>query len=95
MRTLPLVCIEWVDSSTARGWHALKDIDDSLSHCVSVGWLWHDTNDVKVLLANVSLSTDDGTVDMATDAITIPHAAITAMHDLSMPDEAQEITIRG
>jgi hypothetical protein len=95
LRPLPLVCIEWIDSASVHEWRGIEEIHDQLTRCVSIGWLLHDTNDVKTLLPTVQLSIDDARVINTTSAITIPHGAITAMHALTMPEAAQEIKVRG
>lgn len=77
-----LVLIEWVDSfGCSSSW---RDMDDEYKPnpmtCRSVGWLYRDDKDVKVIvphIADVPDQSKQGCGDM-----TIPTAAIVAIKDL-------------
>lgn len=75
--TLPLVLIEWEDSSQpVPGWCWLDDFDNwSVVQCKSVGWLIHDGDDVKALAPNIGHMG----ADQVSGVIRIPTRCITRM----------------
>ena len=80
-----LVLVEWVDSfGCSPGWQDLSDdCEPKTMLCRSVGWLFRDGADCKVLVphvADVPGSAKQGCGDMA-----IPTQAIRSIHDLLDP----------
>ena len=84
MTPLRLVLIEWVDSyGGTTGWKALEDCTPDPLVCRSVGWLLHDTEQVKVLVPHM-IQPDPETRIAAQGRgdMTIPCAAILTQRDL-------------
>jgi hypothetical protein len=80
-----LVLIEWVDSHGGTdGWKELADCTPDLLVCRSVGWLLHETEQVKVIVPH--LIDPDPTTSIAAQGrgdLAIPCAAILSMRELS------------
>lgn len=77
-----LVQIEWHDSrQPISGWNYIEDLDGfSPVVCLSVGWLIHDDENVKVLAPNIG---DYGAErEQASGAMQIPTRCIVKMEEL-------------
>lgn len=70
---MKLVLIEWVDSHSGRGWKQMEDLKGTAKPlpCKSVGWLFFDGREAKVVVPHVSQDGLQGVGD-----ITIPTCAI-------------------
>ena len=82
----PLIFIEWEDSAQpVPNWVYLSDIGDrSTIICVSVGWLLHDGESVKVLAPNMGNLGDEENVQ-ASGVIRIPTRCIVRIVELDEP----------
>lgn len=81
-KSLPLVCVEWVDSrQPTSSWAWVDEYEpQGACSCVSVGFLLKDGKDVKVLAPNLA---DIFHEKQATGIINIPVACITRLTTLS------------
>lgn len=70
----PLVIIEWLDSHATCGW-TTDDVPETPLSCISAGFLWHDGEDAKTIVAHV---TDEDHRQRA-GQMTIPSVAIVKM----------------
>lgn len=83
---MKLVLIEWIDSSSAPdGWNRLDELKISTKpiRCRSVGWLLHEGNDAKTLVAHISGESDQHNNARACGDMTIPNCAILKMRVLA------------
>lgn len=76
MKKRKLVLIEWLDSHSGRGWQTEEQLNSACEplRCRSVGWLFSDKKDCKVLVSHLAGEDQDsfqGCGDM-----TIPAKAI-------------------
>jgi hypothetical protein len=80
-----LVLIEWLDSHGGMGgWKDLEECTPDLLICRSVGWLLHETDQVKVIIPH--LIEPDPSTHIAAQGrgdMTIPCAAIVSVRELS------------
>ncbi len=73
MKENTLVKVDWIDSSTTRGWHSREDAknpDHTGIACVSVGFVVRDTKE------NITVCGTIGQDGDCLDAITIPRGCI-------------------
>ena len=77
----PLVIIHWLDSrQPTSAWKKLSDIDEPLPvKCASVGWLFYDNDDCKMLCPNMG---DTGADPQGSGMIEIPTVCITRIEPL-------------
>lgn len=77
-----LVRLEWLDSEVSSGWSDGADFETvKLRRVTSVGWVIAETDDALVLAAHIQLE-KDGTLDVVSDAMTIPKVAIVNLRKL-------------
>ena len=78
MKKLPIVEVEWVDSSGRGGWHSREDHRaQTPSHILSVGYLVKSTKRHVTILQSA-----DTEVDLAEGSTTIPRSAIRSIRKL-------------
>ncbi|MFH1231114.1 MAG: hypothetical protein V1709_06410 [Planctomycetota bacterium] len=76
MKRSKIVLIEWVDTGVIHGWQCHDDIEDSITHCCSVGFLIKkDSEGVTIAYA----MSDQGLI---MERKTIPNGCITRIREL-------------
>ena len=81
-----LVLIEWVDSyGCGSQWQALEDCQAKPLICRSVGWLFHDADDCKVVVPHISDSNNGHVSAQGCGDMTIPTLSILHITELSIP----------
>jgi len=79
---IKLVKIDWIDSrSPTNRWEHLSELEANICHCSSVGYLIKDTDELKVIAAN--LADIDDTESLQASAVkAIPSCCVTRIVDL-------------
>ena len=89
---VPLVFVRWEDSAQPiPHWSFLKEIEEdeySAVACISVGWLVHNGDDVKVLAPNMGHLNDAESMQ-ASGLIRIPARCIVSMVEMKEPEDRQ------
>ena len=77
MKTHPLVMIEWVDSyGCSRHWQDLDAPSPSPMLCKSVGWLYHDGKDCKLVIPHFADGDGHSIPDQGFGDLTIPTSSV-------------------
>ena len=80
-----LVFVEWLDSSgCSAGWQELEGASGRPVTCKSVGWLFHDAKDCKVIIPHLSVPAKNCPAQGAGD-MTIPAKSVVRMVTLREP----------
>lgn len=81
-----LVLVEWLDSyGCSSEWQRLEGQAPQALHCRSVGWLYHDGEECKVIIPHLSDSSHAHTDQQGCGDMTIPSPSILRMVDLNIP----------
>ena len=84
LASMRLVLIEWLDSyGCSSDWQPLENHQPKPLRCRSVGWLFHDDDDCKVIVPHLSDKTNDHVPAQGCGDMTIPTRAILKITDLS------------
>ena len=75
-----MVFVEWMDASRGDDWERLSDIKEDALKCLSVGWLFVDDENKKVILPHIDADKTQGCGRM-----TIPTSAIIRISDMDPP----------
>lgn len=75
-----LVLVEWLDSHAGRGWQDVERLDRAAVplYCRSVGWLWSENKDCKVIVPHLA-GEKNGNVMQGSGDLVIPTKAIVKM----------------
>jgi hypothetical protein len=75
-----LVLVEWLDSHAGRGWQDVARLDTVATplYCRSVGWLWSENKDCKVIVPHLA-GEKNGEVMQGSGDLVIPAKAIVKM----------------
>ena len=88
MKDRPLVRIRWLDSTSPRGWLALKDWSGVGSlECESVGYLFAEDEHTITIVSHVAFPDDEGS-SQGHGIMVIPRGAIIGREDLGVTDRA-------
>ena len=81
-----LVLIEWLDSfGCSSDWQILESCNPKPLVCRSVGWLFYDGDDCKVIVPHVSDPANEHAPPQGCGDMTIPAKAIVEIVDLPVP----------
>lgn len=83
--------VSWVDSQCWHGWKDLNEfkiIGDKDVDCVSVGYLFKETDKIIILAPHLSSMLDD--VPQGQGIMAIPRIAITKIEDLEKPGTQED-----
>ncbi len=75
---MKLVLIEWVDSHSSRGWQTFEELElmDEPLKCRSVGWLFYDGKDCKVIVPHIAGEKNANIAHQGNGDLSIPTKAI-------------------
>ena len=75
---MKLVLIEWLDSHGSKGWQTLEELElvDEPLKCRSVGWLFYDGADCKVIIPHIAGEKNTNIVHQCRGDLVIPTRAI-------------------
>ncbi len=84
LEALPMVCVHWIDSfgGVSTDWTDIDDCEQSITHCISVGYLRREDSDCVVLVPHIALEHRGGCGD-----VTIPIVAIQGIWNLEKVNE--------
>ena len=70
--------IEWIDSHSGRGWHAMEELQEAAEplYCQSVGWLAVDNESCKVIVPHIGGERNGDVMLQGCGDLTIPTVAI-------------------
>lgn len=84
-KPMPIVEVEWIDSSSRGRWHDPEDVDAWLDGldlaCRSVGYLYRESEDRVVVVQS------QAAVDSVAETLIIPRVVITGMTTLRRVDD--------
>jgi len=87
-----LVMIEWVDSyGCSSNWQILKDCYAKPLLCRSVGWLFHDGDDCKVIIPHLSDTKSEEIPPQGCGDMSIPTKSILNITDLHCQSSATSV----
>jgi hypothetical protein len=75
---MKLVMVEWLDAHSGRGWQTMEQLEFAAEplYCRSVGWLFSERKDCKVIVPHLSGGKDDKTALTGCGDLTIPNRCI-------------------
>ena len=81
---MKLVLVEWLDSHSGRGWQSPERITQAAEplYCQSVGWLFEDKKDCKVIVPHIAGQKGVDEVMQGCGDRTVPAASIIKMTTL-------------
>jgi hypothetical protein len=77
---LKLVLVEWLDSRRGEGWVRLDELESTITHCRSVGWIIAKDSQSVTLAGHLGKNPDQCCGD-----VTIPKRSIQKIIPLSLP----------
>lgn len=77
---MKLVIVEWLDSHASQGWITTAELEQAAGplYCRTVGWLFRDGKDCKVVVPHIAKHIDGNMLQVRGDII-IPNRAIIKM----------------
>lgn len=78
MKKQKLVLVEWLDSHAGKGWQTVEQLECASEplYCRSVGWLFSESKDCKVIVPHVAGDRGNGLTLQGCGELSIPKRAI-------------------